>query len=241
MKLIFTTFLLFLMCQTSYSSEEPPTLEITKLEEGIYLHRSYQTIAGYGRIGSNGLIVIAENKAYIIDTPWSDIDTSALADWIKEQGYVLTASLSTHSHDDRAGSIDVLNDMGVKTFASALTNSFLEQKGMTEAAHSFTEGEFNLVPSLIEAHYPGAGHTQDNLVVWLPKANILFGGCLIKSLNAKSLGYVGEAFVEQWADSIDMLSQSFPQAKMVVPGHGPVGNLDLLVHTKKLAAKAASH
>ena len=87
--------------------------------------------------------------------------------------------------------------------------------------------------------YPGAGHTLDNVVVWLPKANILFGGCFIRSLDSKSLGYTGEADIGQWPSSVDALLAKYPDAKLVVPGHGAIGDLALLRHTKALALAAS--
>ena len=241
MKLLIAILLLMLSSGPGYSEQANLTLEVTLLEKNVYLHTSYKAIEGYGRFGSNGLIVIDENKAYVVDTPWSEEDTAALADWIEDQGYEFAATLSTHSHDDRAGGIALLNRLQVKTVASSLTNTFLQQKDRALATHSFSESEFSFVPNLIEAYYPGAGHTQDNLVVWLPQSNILFGGCLVKDLQAKTLGYVGEAIIDQWGGSIDKLIQTFPQTEIVVPGHGAVGNLELLMHTKALVNKVLSN
>ena len=42
----------------------------------------------------------------------------------------------------------------------------------------------------IEAFYPGPGHSPDNIVVWIPEARVLFGGCLVKSAGAKGLAAV---------------------------------------------------
>ena len=92
----------------------------------------------------------------------------------------------------------------------------------------------------VEVFYPGAGHTADNLVVWLPKSNVLFGGCFIRSLETSSLGYAGEARIEEWPALVDNVLRRYPEAVTVVPGHGKSGDIGLLYHTRQLAASAAS-
>ncbi len=92
----------------------------------------------------------------------------------------------------------------------------------------------------MEIFYPGPGHTIDNVVVWLPALNILFGGCFVKSLHSKSLGYVKEASINQWSQSIDTLIARYPSTKLVIPGHGMEGGQELLVHTHRLASNAVA-
>ncbi|MBV1911615.1 MAG: hypothetical protein KUG78_20150 [Kangiellaceae bacterium] len=76
-------------------------MEIHSLVDNVYLHVSYKTVAGYGVVGSNGLIVIDGKDAYIFDTPWTEEDTGKLVDWIQEKGYQVISSISIHSHADR--------------------------------------------------------------------------------------------------------------------------------------------
>ena len=83
--------------------------------------------------------------------------------------------------------------------------------------------------------YPGAGHTQDNIVVWLPKQKILFGGCFVKSIHSKNLGNMEDASVKDWPKSIQKVINKYPNIKIVVPGHGKVGDVNLLKHTAQLA------
>jgi glyoxylase-like metal-dependent hydrolase (beta-lactamase superfamily II) len=85
--------------------------------------------------------------------------------------------------------------------------------------------------SLVEA---GRGHTVDNIVVWLPQREVLFGGCLVKSTGSKSLGYTEDADLDEWPHTIDRVAGRFPGAKVIVPGHGAPGGHELLVRTKEL-------
>lgn len=88
--------------------------------------------------------------------------------------------------------------------------------------------------TVIEAFYPGEGHSKDNITVWLPQSQLLFGGCFIKSLEAKDLGNLSDANVEQWDDSVQKVIDKYPNVKTVVPGHGTWGDKGLLFHTLDL-------
>ena len=220
---------------------ELPKLEVSLIEPNVYQHKSYQQVTNFGLVDSNGLVVIINNKAYIIDTPWSDSDTQKLVLWIKEQGYQPAASISTHSHSDRTAGIKWLNEQSIPTYASKLTNQFLQQEGKVLATHTFDtfkNNEFWLVDKNIEIFYPGGGHTLDNIVVWLPSSKLLYGGCLVRSLASKNLGYTGEASIEQWPTSVDKVLTKYSTVKNVLPGHGDIGDVKLLIHTKKLADTA---
>ena len=73
--------------------------------------------------------------------------------------------------------------------------------------------------------YPGKGHTEDNIVVWLPQYNILVGGCLVKSTSAKDLGNVADAYVNEWSTSIENVLKRYRNINVVVPGL-EIGNKD---------------
>ncbi|MEL6617149.1 MAG: subclass B1 metallo-beta-lactamase, partial [Bacteroidota bacterium] len=77
-------------------------------------------------------------------------------------------------------------------------------------------------------------HTADNTMVWVPEHKILVGGCAVKDLDTNGLGYTGDADVEAWPRAIDRAQEAYPEARTVVPGHGPVGDTALLRHTHAL-------
>ncbi|ABE54111.1 Beta-lactamase [Shewanella denitrificans OS217] len=227
------------LAQAVTSEESVPKFSIEPLANNVYLHQSFQQTESFGLVGANGLVVINEGKAFIVDTPWSESDTAVLVDWIKEQGYQLVGSVSTHSHEDRTAGIGWLNAHSIPTFASELTNQILKESEKPLASHPFALPQASLFDGQLEAFYPGGGHALDNLVVWLPKSNILFGGCLVRSLDSTSLGYTGEAVLEQWPTSAMKVLAKFPDVELVVPGHGEPGDKQLLIHTKALAESGA--
>ncbi|GAB5562346.1 MAG: BcII family subclass B1 metallo-beta-lactamase [Synoicihabitans sp.] len=221
------------------AAEPAKEMEITALAEGVFLHRSYKDVEGWGRVDSNGLIVVIESDAYLIDTPWPEEDTAALLAWIEQRGLTLQGAISTHSHDDRTAGIAALNAAGIPTYASKVTNEILAENGKAQATHAFPGPRFTWVHGHIEAFYPGGGHTLDNVVVWLPRQRILAGGCFVRSLASTGLGYTGEASIGAWPASTRNVKAAFPKAQIIVPGHGAIGDFRLLDHTEELAAEAA--
>ncbi len=231
----FPVLVLLLACPMALPDENDGKMEITKIAPGVFMHTSYGYLPDYGYYPSNGLIVIEGQRAYIIDTPWPERDTDTLLAWIESRGYSATASLSTHFHDDRASGIAVLNARGVATHASARTNALLREQDRPTATHAFTADHHVLLPGRIEAFYPGPGHTRDNIVVWLPRERLLFGGCLVRELATRSMGNTADGSLADWPHSIEKVRQTFPQVLGVIPGHGPPGGEALLTHTQELA------
>lgn len=230
MKYQFLIFLILFITHICHSNE----LSISKIAPNTYIHTSYLQVEGYGMVDSNGLLVVQNKRAFIVDTPWSESDTEALLIWAQAQGFEIVGSISTHSHDDRTAGIAVLNKKQIPTYTSAKTHEILLSKNKPTATHQFTGPEFQLEGGLINAYYPGGGHTKDNIVIWLPANGILFGGCFARSVESNSLGYTGEADIADWANSAQNVLSKYPDIQVVVPGHGKVGNVEILRHTIEL-------
>jgi len=85
-----------------------------------------------------------------------------------------------------------------------------------------------------QCYFLGGGHATDNIVVWLPTENILFGGCMLKDNQATSIGNISDADVTAWPKTLDKVKAKFPSARYVVPGHGDYGGTELIEHTKQI-------
>ena len=231
------SLLLLIITNICFAEELLPDLKIQKIEDGIYLHTSFEKVDGWGLVASNGLVVLDNKDAYIIDTPMTTKDTEALVKWIREHGFIAKGSISTHFHGDSAAGISYLNSVSIPTHASKLTNELIHNDGQEQAKYSFDSTSYWLVKDKIEVFYPGAGHTRDNVVVWMPNKKILFGGCFVKP---KSLGYLGDAVVGSWPTSAEKLVSRYGAARLVVPGHGKAGGLSLLTKTLNLALEGVT-
>ena len=82
-----------------------------------------------------------------------------------------------------------------------------------------------------EIYFPGESHSPDNVTVYIPELDILFGGCMIKSAASKNLGFTGDANLEEWPKSVARVSKRYPNCSMVVPHHGMWGGMELFEHT----------
>ena len=219
----------------AFANKEVPKPKITKLADNVYQHISYKKIGSHA-VGASGLVVIDGVNAHIIDTPWTIRDTKKLVAWIESKGLTLRSAVVTHFHKDASGGLSFLNSLKIKTYATPLTNKLLDSRQRQKSNHEINNNEYELLTNTIEIFYPGAGHSQDNIVVWLPKEKILFGGCFVKSIESKDLGYMGHASVKDWPISIQNVINKYPTVEMVVPGHGEIGDISLLRHTAQLAS-----
>ena len=83
-------------------------------------------------------------------------------------------------------------------------------------------------------YYPGPSHSKDNLIVYFPDKRLLFGGCAVKSIQSKNLGFTGDAIMSEWPKSLAKVLNKYNDALLVVPGHGEVGGLEIIRHTLAL-------
>jgi len=221
-----------------YANEDSSKLKVIQLSDNVYQHISYKNLVPWGMVAASGLLVVDGKEAHMIDTPWTLEETEKLISWAEDKGLTVKSSIITHFHEDASGGISFLNKLKIETYATKLTNELLALKEREKSSYEITTDTFELLDNTIEIFYPGAGHTKDNIVVWLPKDNILFGGCFVKSNNSKSLGNIEDASIKQWPTSIERVINKYPNIKMVVPGHGQIGDIETLRHTAKLASRA---
>jgi metallo-beta-lactamase class B len=211
-------------------------IEFLQLAENVWLHTTYIEYPGYGRIPANGLVVIDGANAAMIDTPWNDEQTGMVFDWVeKNHNATITHVIVGHSHDDCMGGLAEAHRRGATSYALDLTQEKAEAGGLPVPQTVFSESLALMVgDTKLILHYFGSGHTIDNIVTWLPESKILFGGCLIKAANAKNLGNTKEADLEHWSATVQTVLDAFPEAEIVVPGHGAYGGKELLSHTIEL-------
>ena len=223
-----------LLCGMTAAGADLPDLKIEKLEEGVYVHTSFEEVEGWGVVSKHGLVVLAGTDAYLIDTPFTAADTEELVNWLVDRGYGIKGAVSSHFHSDSTGGIEWLNSRSIPTYASELTNALLQADGKAQATRTFGGTRYWLVKNEIEIFYPGPGHTQDNVVVWLPGSRILFGGCFVKP---HGLGNLSDANLGAWPKSAKTLMSEYGEARLVVSSHSETGNASLLRLTWEQAVK----
>ncbi|MCK0068983.1 subclass B1 metallo-beta-lactamase [Kordiimonas laminariae] len=243
---IFFILSLFYIPAAAESTEYKGIL-YTKLAENIWMHTTYHKTKNWGKVRSNGLIVLTKEGALLIDTGWNNTQTQHILNWVHEElETTVTAAVFTHAHDDKMGGVQAVIDAGAKTFAHPLSNQFAPNEDLTPAEYNLqilSNGDAVAAhPAFdgIKIFYPGGGHTRDNIVVALPTANILFGGCLIRPGKSHSLGNTATADIKAWATSVKNVANRFPDTRLIVPSHGDPSGRKLLDHTIKLAQHTVS-
>ncbi|WP_276498358.1 subclass B1 metallo-beta-lactamase [Pontibacter litorisediminis] len=239
MKHLLHSILCLLLLTSAYALEaQGQQLKLTKLAPKVWVHTSYSTYQGI-LVPSHGLVVSTKDGAVLVDTGWGNKPTQELLAWVKTNlKKPVKVCLPTHWHDDKLGGMSAVQQQGVPVVTSELTAILAagNKKGTPDITFA-TDTSFTLGGQQFEVYFPGGGHTADNVVVYLPQQKILFGGCLVKDLQAKNLGNTADADLSNWPLAIKRLQQRYPKAKVVVPSHGPWGDKALLSHTLELLQK----
>lgn len=226
-----------LLCLTTSSKARP--LEIHHLTDSVYVFTTYQDVDGQA-FPANGLYAVTSKGVIMIDMPWDRSQTLPLLDSIaRRHGKKVVLSVSTHFHGDRTGASDILEVNGVETWCSKSTLELCRKNGERQPEHTFTKDtSFRLGNMVIQTFYPGAGHTEDNILIWFPAEKILYGGCFIKSIESQGLGNVADADVNAWEPSAQRAMRKYPAASYIIPGHGSWKSRESLAHTLRLVRKA---
>jgi len=216
-----------------------PDLELIRLSGNAYVHVSYSNLPGYGRISENGLIFVNKKRAFLFDTPWTDSLTMILVSYIEDHlGLKITGFVPNHWHVDCMGGLGYLQSQKIKSYANQLTIEIAKTKRLPIPDHGFKDSlKLSLGNKSIYCYFLGAAHSLDNIVVWIPSERILFPGCMCKSLNSENLGNIVDGDLNEYPKTIDSVIRKFKSAIIVIPGHGPFGGSDLLLHTRELTTK----
>lgn len=231
-----TSIILFLVAvSNSFGQSKNSPLQISHLTGDFYVYKTFHDYDGT-LISANAMYVVTDKGVVLFDAPWDKTQFQPLLDSIKaKHNKDVIMLFGTHSHEDRAGGFDFYRKKGIKTYSGKLTDDILKSKNEPRAEFVipndtiFTVGQYKF-----EVYYPGKGHAPDNIVAWFGKDKILYGGCFIKSEEAKDLGYLGDADVKEWEKSIKKVQLKFKNPKYVIPGHDGGTTNKSIDHTLKL-------
>lgn len=212
-------------------------LNIQKLSNHIYAHISFLQTNDFGNVACNGMIVVNKNEAIIFDTPSDNESAAELISYVtKTLNCKIKAIIPTHFHNDCVGGLEKFNEFNIPVYASAKTIELLNQHGtkFSKPISSFDDNfSIKIGDKKVYAEYFGEGHTRDNIIGYFPEDNAIFGGCLIKETGA-SKGFLGDANINTWSETVRKIKQAYPGAKIVIPGHGKWGGTELFDYTIKL-------
>jgi Zn-dependent hydrolases, including glyoxylases len=220
-------------CKTSIPSENyvTPTLKIEPLTDHTYLHVSYLETESFGKVGCNGMIVVNNGEAIVFDTPVNNDVSEELLKWLKSKKLKVKAVVATHFHDDCLGGLEAFHAEQIPSYANQKTIELVQDKPVTIPLNGFSKSlDLQVGDETVILDFVGEGHTVDNIIGYFPKEQTMFGGCLIKSVGAGK-GYLEDANVKEWSQTVSEIKKKYHQTKLVVPGHGQYGDQKLLDFT----------
>ncbi len=212
-------------------------LIITKLSDQVYEHTSFLQTNDFGKVPCNGMVVVNQGEAVILDTP-TDVESSVeLIHFLQNHNITIKSVVATHFHEDCIGGLEEFHKIGVPSYSNQMTIDLLkgEDKNIPQNGID-NEFTLNVGNKEVYLNYFGEGHTKDNIIAYYPDEKTLFGGCLLKEMNATK-GYLGDANEAAWSETVTKLNQKYPDIQIVIPGHGKRGGKELLDYTIRLFAK----
>src|SRR5699024_11053083 len=166
--LTLTSFFMFSI--VVFGQNEETKLEIAHLEGDFYTYTTYNTYQGV-KYPANGLYLITNEGAVMIDTPWDTTQFQSLLDSIKlKHDQNVNMVIATHWHSDKTAGLEYYRKKGIKTYTTVHTDSLSKENNMKRAEFliekdtTFQVGQYSF-----ETFYPGEGHTADNIVISLNK------------------------------------------------------------------------
>lgn len=210
-------------------------LIIFQIAEHSFQHVSFLQTNDFGNVPCNGLIVRSSDEAAVFDTPTNDKSATELINWIKNILHCkIKAIIPTHFHDDCLGGLNAFHEEHIPSYAFYKTNEFAKETNVAVPKNSFRDSlKLKVGKENIFVTYFGEGHTKDNVVGYFSRDNIMFGGCLIKESGATK-GYLGDANVKEWSSTVEKIKNAYSKVKIIVPGHGAIGGIEILDYTIKL-------
>jgi len=258
-------FILILAALLGCSSVQKNEASINEHLVSIKINKNTFVVRNTSFYNTNVLVAKMPDETVVIASSMYDtVTTNKMITWIKQKfSPKKIIAINTHFHADGTGGNEAYHNNGVEIWSSnqtkglyskradsmrsslakfvkdeRLSKNILNRKNLP--AHKFFDSKkdlkWNFDGEEVIISYPGPAHTQDNLMVYLPKQKVLFGGCLLRALDWTSLGNTKDADLENYYSSTKKLLSYKPA--VVIPGHGTIGDKSLITHTMDLAKKA---
>jgi glyoxylase-like metal-dependent hydrolase (beta-lactamase superfamily II) len=230
------------------SAPEPATFALggwRELRSGVYLTVAEPESVNLG-------LIVGSQETLLVDTGSSPAQGRALrASLTAVTDRPLAAVVVTHWHYDHAFGLGAFADIPRiaheslhSRLASAEASAEAKRLGVDPAELGQPNVELAVATALdlggrrVEIAHLGRGHTDGDLVVVVPDADLIFAGDLIESAGPPSLG--PDAVPDEWPATLDAVIGLMTTNTLAVPGHGqPVGREFVFEQRSRIAAQAA--
>ena len=207
------------------TSKPSGRVDLVKLTDRIYV------VEDTFYYPENSAVYIGENQVTVISATWTPETAKLLVDKIRQlTDKPITAVVDTHFHLDRTGGNPYFKQIGAKIIGSKMTSELMRKnwderlKGAQKDYENFPQiplvlpdttfiDQFDLENGKIQVRYFGASHTEDDVVVYFPDEQILFGDCVLK----EKLGYLGDANLAEYPKTLEKIKKL--KIKKIIAGH----------------------
>lgn len=178
--------------------------------------------------GGNTGVIMSDSLLMLIDTKMDDA-AQRLADTIKVlQGKRKLLVINTHWHPDHVGGNHLYNKDFIMAGGSYAPEAWKKEAGEKSLPGQWLQKEMwvplgNDTATII--NLARNVHTPSDIFVYLHSRKVLFAGDVI--LNQQAPILMGDADGDAYMEEIQNIRQRF-DIRMVVPGHGLVGGLEVL-------------
>lgn len=208
-----------------------------EIADGVYLMR-------YPIVNVSVTLVLGTDRALVVDTLSTPVHAGELAAAIGKVTALPLTIVNTHHHFDHCFGNDTLAGAGVPIWGHEYAAAHLREDGATvarelaeqcrdeepELAEGFAAVRIRPPDHLVQRsasvdlggrtvslrHY-GRGHTDADLVVLVPDADVVVAGDLVESAGPPGFG---DAYPLEWPETLAALTHELTAATVVVPGHG---------------------
>nr|WP_229320925.1 BlaB/IND/MUS family subclass B1 metallo-beta-lactamase [Larkinella knui] len=219
-----------------FGQAENEKLKIAHLTGDFYIYTTYNTYED-SRVPANGMYLVTNQGVVMFDTPWDTTQFQPLLDSIKvRHNKQVIMCFATHWHSDKTAGLDYYRQQGIKTYTTVLTDELSKKNNKKRAEFLMTKDTvFQVGPYSFATYFPGPAHTEDNIVIWFDKEKILFGGCLIKGVDAKDLGFLGDGNTAEYASTLKRVQKKYPNPKFIIVAHSDWKDINSLKHSLRMA------
>jgi len=236
MRTIILTIAFIFSLTAVFGQAEKAKLKISPLTGDFYVYTTYNTYEE-SQVPANGMYLVTNNGVVMFDTPWDTTQFQPLLDSIQlKHNKRVVLCFATHWHSDKTAGLEYYRQQGIKTYTTALTDELSKKNNKKRAEFLMTKDTvFHVGQYSFETYYPGEGHTADNIVIWFKKEKILYGGCLIKGVDDKTLGYLGDANVTAYEATLKNVQKKCRKPTFIIIAHSDWKNINSLQHSIKMA------
>jgi glyoxylase-like metal-dependent hydrolase (beta-lactamase superfamily II) len=205
-------------------------------------------VARYGWFDVNVSVVAGTAGLVRVDTNASDrAARTVLADLRRLSSAPLLAAVNTHVHFDHTFGNGVLAAEGTELIAHEHAAAALPDHAARIRAQAVTDADederyaelvataevvpartfssalaFDLGDRVVELVHPGRGHTEGDVVVRVPEADVVLAGDLVEESTGRGAvpGFGDDCYPMDWPTSLDLVLNLVGPGTVVVPGHG---------------------